>query len=110
MRIGWIAFVAPFLFVADPALLLQGAWPQIVIAATMTVLGIWAVAAGSSGYLVGALAPMERIFALTAGALLLGSRFTPDWTMLMAIAGTAGIAGLYVSNRRSSRIQPSVRE
>jgi TRAP transporter 4TM/12TM fusion protein len=110
MRIGWIAFVAPFLFIADPALILQGAWTDILIAASMTALGIWAVAAGSSGYLVGALGPAERIIALASGALLLGSRFAPDWAVLLAIAGTAGIAGLYVSNRRQNRVQLSVRE
>jgi len=110
MRIGWIAFVAPFLFVADPALLLQGTWPQILFAASMTALGIWAVAAGSSGYLVGALASAERVIALTSGALLLGSRFAPDWAVLLAIAGTVGFAGLYVLNRHKNRSQLSVLE
>jgi len=103
MRIGWIAFVVPFLFVADPALLLHGTWPEILIAAAMTVLGIWAVAAGSSGYLVGALGPAGRIVALASGALLLGSRFAPDWALLLAIAGTGGFAGLYVVNRRAAK-------
>jgi len=110
MRIGWIAFVAPFLFVADPALILDGTWPQILIAAAMTALGIWAIAAGSSGYLVGALAPVERIIALASGALLFASRFTPDLAALLAIAGTAGFVGLYGVNRRQNRVQPSVRE
>ncbi len=110
MRIGWIAFVAPFLFIADPALLLVGSWPQIAIATAMTVLGIWAVAAGASGYLVGALAPTQRLIALASGALLLGSRFVPDWTAVLAIAGAAAMAGLYVLNRRIAGPQPSVRE
>lgn len=58
MTTGWQAFriaiggfLAPFLFVYQPALLLQGTWGEVVVAFVSAVIGISAVCAAVSGHL-----------------------------------------------------------
>jgi TRAP transporter 4TM/12TM fusion protein len=75
MRTGWQAariaisgFLAPFLFVYQPALLLRGSLPEIVISFTSAVIGISALSAAAAGYMFGPLDWPKRLF-LIAGAL-----------------------------------------
>jgi len=103
VRLGWIAFVMPFLFVADTALLLEGSFQEIAVAVVSVVFGVWAVAAGLSGYFIVALGRLERGIALGAGTLLLASRFDLAHEPALVILGAAGTAGLYVLTRRRAR-------
>jgi TRAP-type uncharacterized transport system fused permease subunit len=50
MRIGWAAFILPFLFVASPALLMQGGWDDIARDFALSAVGVGAVTAGIVGY------------------------------------------------------------
>lgn len=45
MRLGWSAYVIPFLFVLDPALVLNGSFLEIAEALLRTCVGIWFVTA-----------------------------------------------------------------
>lgn len=103
MRVGWIAFVMPFLFVTDPALLMQGSPLDILLAVAAVGFGIWAVAAGMSGQFTVALGRGERAAALAAGAMLLLSCFALDMKEpLMAAGGTALLALFLWIRRRSA--------
>src|SRR5437667_7634081 len=58
MRTGWQAsriairgFLAPFLFVYQPALLMEGSLPEIVILFASAVVGISALSAAAAGYM-----------------------------------------------------------
>lgn len=68
MRYGWAAFVMPFLFVADPALTMQGDWGDIALVALRTLAGLWLVSSAVVGYLGGSLRPGWRVVTLLAGA------------------------------------------
>jgi TRAP transporter 4TM/12TM fusion protein len=68
MRYGWAAFVMPFLFVADPALTMQGDWGDIALVALRTLAGLWLVSSAVVGYLGGSLRPGWRVGILLAGA------------------------------------------
>ena len=70
-RLGWPAFVLPFVFAWSPALLLIG--PPAAIAATMVfcVAGVWLGTAAISGFLVKPLSAPRRWAAGAAAALLL---------------------------------------
>lgn len=107
MRVGWIAFVVPFLFVADPGLLLKGDYQDIVVSLVIAVIGIWAVAAGISGYLIGALTGVERIAVVATGAILFASRIDGAPSTAMLVVGFVVAAGIYTLNRRRSAAVPS---
>lgn len=103
VRVGWIAFVVPFLFVADPGLLMQGTWADIALALVVAIVGTWAIAAGLSGYLVGALTAAERAGAVIAGAVILLSRMDGMPAEIMLAAGGAAALLLYGYNWRRAR-------
>lgn len=50
MRMGWAAFIIPFLFVASPALLLNASWPETIVDIILSAIGIAAITAGIVGY------------------------------------------------------------
>ncbi|SMX37979.1 TRAP transporter permease [Maliponia aquimaris] len=93
MRVGWAAFILPFAFVATPALLLQGTWPQIVGAGLLTALGIGAVTVAITGYWGGRLGLLLRGLFLALGALTLPLGFVEVAMSLHAVAA-AGIVAL----------------
>jgi TRAP transporter 4TM/12TM fusion protein len=69
-RLGLAGFIAPYMFVYSPALLLQGPPLEIAWAAVTACLGVLALAAGAMGFLRRPAGVAERL-ALVAAALLL---------------------------------------
>lgn len=53
MRLGAIIYFIPFFFVVNPALILHGAWYEVILVFSVTALGTAAVAAAIQGYLIG---------------------------------------------------------
>ncbi len=82
-RLALAGFILPFMWVYNPALLLDGDTTQVVIAVTSATVGIIALAASVQGYLFGHALWRERL-ALLAGALML---IVPGWqTDLIGVA------------------------
>ncbi|WP_372657906.1 TRAP transporter permease [Hydrogenophaga sp.] len=104
MRLGAILFILPFLFVIEPALILQGPWQGIASASLTAVIAIWVLSSAMEGYLyrVGALAWPLRALVLLAGiALIYPERFSD-------MIGLAIIALIYLVNwLRGGRRQPT---
>ena len=71
VRIGWPAFVVPFLFVFSPSLLMQGDWGGIALAVISASAGIWFVSVGLVGFFQTRLGGAERIWVTAAGLMLL---------------------------------------
>jgi TRAP transporter 4TM/12TM fusion protein len=74
VRVALAGFVIPFMFVYDPALLLQTDSPMAVVYITFKALlaiGLWGGAA--SGYLIGPMGWVERGIATGAAALLIAA-------------------------------------
>ncbi|HET7669400.1 MAG TPA: TRAP transporter fused permease subunit [Burkholderiales bacterium] len=70
-RLGWPAFVLPFLFAASPALLLSGDPLRVTLAVAAAIAGVWLGSAAISGYLLRDLQPAARAsLGAAAGALL----------------------------------------
>ena len=69
LRLGLGAFLVPFAFVLEPALLLDGTLPEIIIATVTALIGSIVLSAGLRGY---ALAPLSILgrFVLGAAGLL----------------------------------------
>lgn len=100
VRLGGILFVLPFLFVLNPALILQGDPLRIVLSSITAFVAIWLVAAAMEGYLyrVGVVGYFVRIFLLLPAILLI----YPGWvTDIIGFSALAGVYGVYsVMQRR----------
>ncbi|GGO79960.1 ATP-binding protein [Marinobacterium nitratireducens] len=70
-RLAWSAYVIPFVFVVNPALIFSGDAIDIALAIVRATAGVWLVTACIVGYLGGPLSPMRRLTYLTLGCLLL---------------------------------------
>lgn len=73
MRLGSVLFLLPFMFVVNPALIMQGDWGPIIQAATTAVTAMWVLASALEGYLyrVGILRWPTRILLFATGGLFL---------------------------------------
>ncbi|MBS61644.1 TRAP transporter fused permease subunit [Salinisphaera sp.] len=94
MRLGSILFVLPFLFVTNPALILQGDLFHILLSTVTAVAAIWLVAAALEGYLykVGAINLVMRFIVLVAGAALIYPERLSD------AVGVTIVIGIYVAD------------
>jgi TRAP transporter 4TM/12TM fusion protein len=91
MRLGIAAFLAPFVFVYSPALLLGAGGPMETIVVTVTMIfGVWALAAAVEGWLFVRASTYVRIL-LAAGAITL---VVPG--LVTDVVGVAGISGAVV--------------
>ena len=61
-----VAFLLPFIWVYQPAFLLDGSAPEIILAIVTGVIGIAALSFGLEGYLFGKLGPAVRILIIFA--------------------------------------------
>lgn len=71
VKMALVAFAIPFLFVYQPALLLQGEWVEIALAFASTLLGIWLLSLVVEGYGQRLLSRSERIMLLMAAVIVL---------------------------------------
>ena len=67
MRMGWAAYVVPFVFVVTPSLLFQGDAATVAIDMTLALIGIFAVSVGVVGYFGGRLIWYLRAISILAG-------------------------------------------
>ena len=71
MKLGIVAFVVPFMFVFEPALLMEGTWADIGIAAASAIVGAISLAGGLQCWLVCRCYIWERIILVLGGLMLL---------------------------------------
>lgn len=101
VRIGWTAYVVPFLFAGSPALLMTGGPVEVAAAVATAVAGVWLATCGVVGWLGRTLAGWER---LAAGACGLAALIPPGAVsggVLVNLVGLAGGAGLWALTRRT---------
>ncbi|MCC5858183.1 MAG: TRAP transporter fused permease subunit [Ectothiorhodospiraceae bacterium] len=108
MRLGSIIYFIPFFFIMEPALILEGTVPEVLVALAFAISGIFVVAAGLQGYLPFA-GPLTATPAWSAwpvrgfllgGGLLLALPHSPllgvssttlsVWAVVLTSAGVAG--------------------
>jgi TRAP-type uncharacterized transport system fused permease subunit len=70
-RIGWAAYIVPFLFVLSPSLLMNGSPLAIAWAVATTALGIWLGTIGVVGFFYAPIAFARRVLFIAAGLLTL---------------------------------------
>ena len=71
VRLGWTAFVVPFLFVFAPTLIMVGGGVQVILAVATAIAGVLLASAGMLGYFSRPLGWFMRAVFLVAGLALL---------------------------------------
>jgi len=87
MRLGWVAYVVPFLFVLSPTLLLRGDPGQIFLNVFTAFVGVYIVSVSVVGYFTRRLNAVHRIVIALAGLLAM----VPDTTF--PFGGFISVAG-----------------
>ncbi len=101
MKIGAAGFIIPFMFVYQPALLMIGEWPEIIVAFITSSVGILFFAAGLHGYFVTATNWWQRAVLIAAGLLLVNPGVYTD-LLGLALAGLVG--GVQIMTRRAENL------
>ncbi|MCB1884379.1 MAG: TRAP transporter fused permease subunit, partial [Geminicoccaceae bacterium] len=92
MRMGWAAFIIPFLFVATPELLMDGSWPAVALVFVLAGVGIMAVTAGIVGFWSRRLGPALRLAFVASGALALPLGFLGEARIVNILAAVVAVA------------------
>jgi len=102
VRVGWPAFVVPFLFAASPSLLLAGTLGENILATVTACLGVTLLTAAVTGFAAGHLGWALRAGMAVPGALLL---LPPEMLPVApAVYAAAAVAGALLW--RASRSGP----
>ena len=94
LRLGLVAFVIPMVFMYQPALLMQGAWYEIVLSLGFAAFGIYLVGICLEGWYNGHLSWLPRTLFLIASVCLL---FPQLWIHL--VGAVLGITTLLVCRK-----------
>lgn len=92
-RIALAGFILPFIWVYNPALLLDGAWHEVLSVIATAFLGILGLASASQGYLFGPKARIHERLLIGVGAI---SLIVPD---LMTDLGGLALFVLAIGSR-----------
>jgi TRAP-type uncharacterized transport system fused permease subunit len=115
VAVGWSTFFIPFLFVLEPALLMEGPWYWILWQFARNLLGIFVGTSAIVGYAFSPLsAPMRVCFAVAALAVLTPPNLFAgagalDWAGLAACAGVLAYSFTQRSRRRVMRSAQAVK-
>lgn len=92
VRLGIVLFILPFLFVINPALILQGSFMECAVAVVTATVAVWMFSAAFEryAYFIGGLQVWQAALFLTGGALLMIAEGKSD------LIGLAMLIGLYL--------------
>ncbi len=112
-RIGWAAYVVPFLFVLSPSLLLEGEPLVIAWSIATAAAGIWLGTLGVVGFFYAPIPPLRRALFVIAGVLTLipadmfpGAIYTDVAGLALGAALVARELGCLRSARRRGAARP----
>lgn len=105
MRLGWVAYVVPMLFVFAPALIMRGTALEIFIAFAVTVAGVYFISVAIVGYFKSKVSTWIRWSLLIAGAFAMMPEQLLQLGYLPAFAAViAGIGLLFMMRRPAAPI------
>jgi len=100
-RLGIVGYIAPFIFVYQPALLMHGSVGEVLLAATTAVIGTIALAGAMAGYCFGSVFWWQRILFAVGAVTLIYPGWKSDLIGLALVAVAA--AGTELTNRLARR-------
>ncbi len=105
VRLGWIAYIIPFVFVFSPELLGHGEPLDVGILLVAAIAGVWLGSAGMMGYFFDRLSGLQRVLFLGCGLTLLLPLHLLEGGLYIriggAILGVVLVAREYMVNRRA---------
>lgn len=107
VRLGWIAYIIPFVFVLSPSLLMQGETSQILITFVLAIIGVWIASCGFIGYLFGPVTGIIRWLFIAAGMALLfpADAFAQGFVInAVGVAAAVLLIGRELVLRRNGRV------
>ena len=109
LRLGFVAYIIPFLFVYNPALVGIGSFIEIFLAIIMSVIGIIFISGGAERYLfiVKNLGLTQRVFCIAVGVMFMIPHTVINLTAVVLAVLLIGFSLLvsYRSNRPQSGLQ-----
>tara|TARA_B100000676_G_scaffold216656_1_gene213327 strand:+ start:6771 stop:8762 length:1992 start_codon:yes stop_codon:yes gene_type:complete len=112
VRLGWIAYVVPFIFVLSPALIGQGTTFDIASATITAFIGVWFGSCGLIGYMFGPQSMIGRVLLFVAGILLLlPADAIANGLLINAIGLAIGVIWAlkdYIANPKKAAAEPGV--
>ena len=100
-KLAIAAFIVPYIFAMNPAMLLIDTTPlQVVMVVATSIIGIFGVAAGLNGYLYKPMNPLIRVVLIAAGLLMMDPTVTTDIVGIVLMA--AVIVWLYTSSKKTA--------
>jgi TRAP transporter 4TM/12TM fusion protein len=108
VRFGWSAYIVPFLFVASPALLMQGDWFDIGLAFVTASIGIYLVSVGVVGFMIRPVGPVMRVLYAVAGLALMIPANAFDGAIWTDIGGFA-LGAILVGREFAAARRPAAR-
>ncbi len=107
VKAGAAGFIVPFMFVYEPALLMIGAWDQILHVCVTASFGIIIFASGLHGFWIARSKSWESAVLIIAGMGLV----TPGWaTDLAGVAAAAMVTASQWSRRAADKANETARE
>jgi TRAP-type uncharacterized transport system fused permease subunit len=94
VKLAWVAYLVPFLFVFSPALLLKGNAIDVLLAVGTAFFGMAAVSVGIIGYSVRPIGRIERAAYIVFGILLMIPPGSHLVTILVNVVGAIGLLAL----------------
>jgi TRAP transporter 4TM/12TM fusion protein len=89
-KIGMSAFIVPFMFFYNSALLMDGTWPEVIRAAVTAIFGVWLLSSGVQGWFMDTrIAWFMRAGLIITALLMIAGGIGTD------IAGIAAFAAIY---------------
>lgn len=110
MRLGWTAYIVPFLFVVTPGLLMMGSAGHIIWSVTTAIAGVWCVSVAFVGFLKQRHAAWQRILYGLAGIFFLipepAAYWLGDWSKLTGLVLAVLLVGYewWKPNRLSATV------
>ncbi len=97
LRLGWVAFTIPFMFVYNPELLFRGEPLDIAVTFAFKAIGVVALAAATISWWSVGLSLVQRVLAFAGAFLLITAEL---W---LNLAGLGAVAAALVLNLRAAR-------
>jgi len=104
MRAAAPAYIVPFMFVYEPALLLIGDWTTSLHATASALFGVILLLAGLFGYLLRPATWWQRALLIAAALLLIQPGWVSDG---VGFALAALVGGVQVANSRRAAARPA---
>lgn len=99
-----VAFLVPFVFVYQPAILLQGEMIDTILSSVSLFIGVYALAAALAGFMFSPVRKFERLFLFGIALLLIIPETITD------IVGLALLIAFVIINRRRAKVQVETAE